>query len=170
MLVVVAFALLAGCASSAPSTATPEATATSIPTATTDPAVTSPHEAATGTLPEGTATIDKAELPVGTVLVDGTGFVLYALVTDAGGASPCVDACAKAWPPLTGTGIAVAEGVPVTSGKFTLVKRPDGTSQVAVNGHPLYRYSGDSQQGQASGQGIGGVWFVVGLDGNPIKP
>ena len=103
------------------------------------------------------------------MLVDGTGFVLYALTTDNGGAAPCVDACAAAWPPLTGTRIGVADGVPITEGKFTLVTRPDGTTQVAANGHPLYRYSGDTQQGEASGQGAGGVWFVVGVDGNPIK-
>ncbi len=132
-------------------------------------AATGPPGATPGTLPGGTATIDQATLPVGTVLIDGTGFVLYAFLSDNGGASPCVDACASVWPPLTGIGIGVADGVPVTPGKFTLVKRPDGTSQVAVNGHPLYRYSGDSQQGQASGQGVGGVWFVVGPDGNPIK-
>ena len=81
VLVVVTLVLLAGCSSSAPSTATPEPTATSISTAGTDLAVTNPHEATTGTLPEGTATIDKAELPVGTVLVDGTGFVLYTPVS-----------------------------------------------------------------------------------------
>jgi predicted lipoprotein with Yx(FWY)xxD motif len=126
-------------------------------------------EATPGTLPAGTATIDKVSLPIGTVLTDGKGFTLYAFLTDQGGASPCVDACAKAWPPVTGSGIGVADGVPVSPGRFTLVTRPGGTTQVAVNGHPLYRYSGDTLVGQANGQGAGGTWFVVGLDGNPIK-
>ena len=159
---------LAGCGSSTspPSAGPPTSAADS---SATTPAPTAPPGATEGTLPAGTATIDQATLPVGTVLVDGTGFVLYALTTDNGGAAPCVDACATAWPPLIGTGIGVAEGVPLTPGKFTLVKRPDGTTQVAANGHPLYRYAGDTQQGQAGGQGVGGVWFVVGADGNPIK-
>ncbi|HEX7443410.1 MAG TPA: hypothetical protein VF320_05970, partial [Acidimicrobiales bacterium] len=127
---------------------------------------TNPH--ALDTLPAGTATIDQATVAQGAVLVDGKGYTLYAFTADAGGASPCVDACAEAWPPLTGTGLGVADGVPVTPGKFTLVTRPDGTKQAAVNGHPLYRYSGDTQPGQANGQGLGGQWYVVGLDGNPI--
>ena len=160
---------LAGCGSSKPSSAPATGAGPATSEAPAATAATAPPGASSGTLPAGTATIDQAELPIGTVLVDGTGFVLYALVTDEGGAAPCVDACATTWPPLTGTGIGVADGVPVTPGKFTLVKRPDGTTQVAVDGHPLYRYTGDTQQGEAGGQGVGGVWFVVGTDGNPIK-
>ncbi|HUV11534.1 MAG TPA: hypothetical protein VMX12_11190, partial [Acidimicrobiia bacterium] len=31
-----------------------------------------------------------------------------------------------------------------------------------------YRFGGDSAKGDTNGQGIGGVWFVVGSDGIPI--
>jgi predicted lipoprotein with Yx(FWY)xxD motif len=53
-------------------------------------------------------------------------------------------------------------------GEFKLVPRPDGTLQLTANGHPLYRYSGDTSQGQTNGQGVGGQWFVAGADGSPI--
>jgi hypothetical protein len=39
--------------------------------------------------------------------------------------------------------------------------RPDGSTQLTINGMPLYTYSGDSGSGQASGQGIQDVWFAV---------
>ena len=33
--------------------------------------------------------------------------------------------------------------------------------QLVYNNHPLYRYSGDSAEGQANGQGSAGIWFVM---------
>ena len=39
-------------------------------------------------------------------------------------------------------------------------------------GHPLYTFSQDSAPGQTTGQGLtqqGGMWWVVGVDGTPIK-
>ena len=55
-----------------------------------------------------------------------------------------------------------ANGFPVQN--FYLVKvakRPDGKMQVTFNGKPLYRFSGDSKNGDAKGQGFDGVWFVI---------
>jgi predicted lipoprotein with Yx(FWY)xxD motif len=104
------------------------------------------------------------------VLVDLTGRTLYVFTADAAGTPSCVDtSCTKVWPPLTGTAIAVGTGVPAKSGEFKLVPRPDGTSQLTVYGQPLYTYSGDAGPGQTNGQGVGDKWFVVGLDGQPIK-
>jgi predicted lipoprotein with Yx(FWY)xxD motif len=44
--------------------------------------------------------------------------------------------------------------------------RPNGKMQVTYNGHPLYRYSGDTKAGQTSGQGIDGKWYAVKANGN----
>ena len=122
------------------------------------------------TIPTGTATVDVGSTDVGQVLVDLTGHTLYVSTTDAPGSSSCVDdSCTKVWPPLTGTAIAVGTGVPAKSGEFKLVPRPDGTSQLTVNGQPLYTYSGDAGPGETKGQGVGGSWWVVGLDGQPIR-
>ena len=53
--------------------------------------------------------------------------------------------------------------------EFKLVLIPGtATKQLAVNGHPLYRFSGDGLAGEVKGQGLDHQWFVVGLDGHPI--
>ena len=44
-----------------------------------------------------------------------------------------------------------------------LVKTANG-SQVAYNGHLLYRYAADTAVGQANGQGMGGKWWVASVD------
>ena len=49
--------------------------------------------------------------------------------------------------------------------------RSDGTTQVTYNKWPLYLWVGDSQPGQATGQGInnlGGLWYVLSPDGHEI--
>jgi hypothetical protein len=33
----------------------------------------------------------------------------------------------------------------------------------------VYRYAGDSAPGDTNGQGIGGVWWALDVDGNPIS-
>ena len=43
---------------------------------------------------------------------------------------------------------------------------PGGKLQVTYNGHPLYRYTGDSKPAQTNGEGVDGVWFVVNAGGN----
>lgn len=121
-------------------------------------------------IPSGAATVDAADTALGTVLVDGTGFTLYVFSGDgaAGGVSTCVDACATVWPPVTGDAIAVASRLGAPPGTFKLVARPDGPMQLTANGHPLYRYSGDTAPGETSGQGVGGQWYVAGIDGSAI--
>lgn len=42
--------------------------------------------------------------------------------------------------------------------------------QVTYNGWPLYRYSQDAQPGDAIGQAVGDVWFVVSSGGEAVRP
>jgi predicted lipoprotein with Yx(FWY)xxD motif len=42
-----------------------------------------------------------------------------------------------------------------------VVTRTDGTRQIALNGHPLYRFAGDQNPGDTAGNGFGGIWHVV---------
>ena len=102
-------------------------------------------------------------------LTDSAGRTPYIYTRDKGTTSECYGACAKAWPPLTTTG-------PVTiSGQFTVQKdvgvttRTDGTKQVTYGGHPLYYYKGDTAPGQTNGQGVGGVWFLIGPIANVMN-
>jgi predicted lipoprotein with Yx(FWY)xxD motif len=54
----------------------------------------------------------------------------------------------------------------------TTLKRSDGTSQVVLNGHPLYTFKMDTAPGQINGEGVvafGGTWTVVDQSGNSVK-
>lgn len=74
--------------------------------------------------------------------------------------------CFAFWPPVTiapGKHPTKAAGI---KGKLTVWHR-DGFSQVLMNGHPLYYYSGDTRGADATGEGIvsfGGTWSVVKAD------
>jgi predicted lipoprotein with Yx(FWY)xxD motif len=46
--------------------------------------------------------------------------------------------------------------------------RTDGTKQLTLGGLPLYLFAKDSKAGDAKGQAVGGVWWVVGPDGKKI--
>ena len=47
--------------------------------------------------------------------------------------------------------------------------RADGSAQLTLGGWPLYTFSGDARPGDRNGQGSGGVWFVIGADGQLIE-
>ena len=97
---------------------------------------------------------------LGTFLTDPQGMTLYLYTKDTvAGESTCYDRCAEAWPPFTADEpLALPNGVP---GELTTISRTDGTTQVAYNGIPLYYWVNDKQPGETTGQGVGGVWFVV---------
>lgn len=106
---------------------------------------------------------------LGSFLVGEDGKTLYLLTKDPKGSSSCTGNCASAWPPFTlDAGETALAGVGVT-GTISTIQRPDGSTQVAINGVPLYYFSGDSAAGDTQGEGSNGVWFVVGADGAAIK-
>ncbi|MET7747739.1 hypothetical protein [Micromonospora sp. NPDC005367] len=47
--------------------------------------------------------------------------------------------------------------------------RAAGTNQATYGDWPLYYYVGDLGPGDVDGQGVDGVWFVVGADGKIIR-
>jgi predicted lipoprotein with Yx(FWY)xxD motif len=89
------------------------------------------------------------------VLADAKGMTLYVFTKDTPNVSTCYDGCAKAWPPF-----AVLDASKANA-EFTVVARKDGSKQWAHKGRPLYYYAGDDKPGDATGEGSGGVWFVV---------
>ena len=99
----------------------------------------------------------------GAVLTDSEGMVLYIFTNDEEGVSNCNGNCATNWPPLlyTGPNAPEVEGAP---NEFSLITREDGSMQVAYDGQPLYTYAADPGPGQATGEGVGGVWFVAKAD------
>jgi predicted lipoprotein with Yx(FWY)xxD motif len=104
---------------------------------------------------------------LGDHLTGKDGKSLYVLTKDTPGTSTCVDSCAATWPPFTlDSGETVVAGMDVT-GTLGTLKRADGSMQVTYDNLPVYYFSGDSAAGDAKGQGIGGVWYVVTPAGAP---
>ena len=96
---------------------------------------------------------------LGKVLATSTGRTLYLDTSDGKNKSNCTGACATAWPPLMTKGKPVA-GAGVKKSLLGSFKR--GTKfQVSYNGHPLYRYSGDTAAGQTTGEGLGTFYVVT---------
>ncbi|GAA2754878.1 hypothetical protein GCM10009872_02380 [Actinopolymorpha rutila] len=94
---------------------------------------------------------------------------LYRNSVDTAARIRCVDACARAWPPvLVPAGVTVPAKVAGVNGTFGVVLRPDRTRQLALDGRPLYRYNADRVDGSVGGNGsqvdFGGrkyTWWVV---------
>lgn len=99
--------------------------------------------------------VKTAEVNGGEILTDANGMTLYTFDKDTAGVTNCYDDCAVKWPPLLAADGAVAEG------EFTLVERKDGTKQWAHEGWPLYLWIEDTQPGQTTGDGVGGVWHTA---------
>jgi predicted lipoprotein with Yx(FWY)xxD motif len=112
-----------------------------------------------------------ADSSFGKILVDGQGMSLYLLTADSADQSACTDACASAWPPLASTGQVSAVSGAEASLLGTLT-RPDGSTQVTYNGHPLDSFKGDHAAGDIAGQGIqsfGGTWYLLSPAGEQIE-
>jgi predicted lipoprotein with Yx(FWY)xxD motif len=88
-------------------------------------------------------------------LTDAKGMTLYTFKKDLPGVSNCYDKCATTWPPF------IAANTAKAAGDLTLVQRKDGSMQWAYKGQPLYRFIGDTEVGQAGGEGTGGTWYSV---------
>jgi predicted lipoprotein with Yx(FWY)xxD motif len=91
----------------------------------------------------------------GAVLADVKGMTLYTFDKDAGGKSICNGPCAANWPPHSADVYALAEG------KFTIVRRDDGSRQWVVDGKPVYRWKNDQKPGDTTGDGLNGVWHIA---------
>lgn len=143
--------------------------ATTAPAATSAPPAASASEpASSAPAPAADATVTVVTTPLGEVLADGKGMILYAFTKDTAGTPTCYEQCATNWPPL------VVEGQPVIgegldAATFTLVDRTDGSKQLKAGDWPLYYFAKDTAPGQTNGQGVSDVWFVVSPDGELVK-
>jgi predicted lipoprotein with Yx(FWY)xxD motif len=118
------------------------------------------------------ATVGVENTKLGDVLADKQGLTLYLFAKDSGGMSACTGACAANWPPLRAAGTPLV-GTGATSSEVGKTARPDGTSQLTYNGHPLYTFVNDKKPGDTNGEGIsafGGSWFAVSPAGDKITP
>lgn len=112
---------------------------------------------------------------VGTVVVDGRGRTVYILTKDGRTNVLCTDAsgCTGLWPdlPLPSGSSASQAKTGLKASLLGTKKLSDGETYPTYHGWLMYEYAGDSDPGQAKGQGIksfGGTWYVLNASGNPV--
>jgi predicted lipoprotein with Yx(FWY)xxD motif len=112
----------------------------------------------------GSATVKLINVSgYGKALATSSGKPLFELV---GGS--CTSSCESIWPPLTVSGTPNA-GSGTSASLLATAKSASGKTQVTYAGQKLYTFTGPTA---ASGEGMaadGGIWYLVGADGKPIK-
>lgn len=96
---------------------------------------------------------------LGNILADPRGRVVYVFTNDEPGKSNCYDQCAANWPPYLLD--EEPNGPSDVVDEFGLVTRTDGKTQLSYRDRPLYFWAKDVKGGDATGDGVGGIWFVV---------
>jgi len=91
----------------------------------------------------------------GMLVTPKTEMTLYTFDKDSGGKSMCNGECAKNWPPLA------AQANEKNEGKWTQIKRDDGSMQWAYDGKPLYTFIKDKKAGDKTGDGVKDVWHIA---------
>lgn len=109
----------------------------------------------------GSTTLAEATLLGSPGFTNTNNFTVYVLSDDTVGSLACTLAsgCLGVWPPVS-----PPNGVALSSGFTTFVRPDTGQSQLALNNHPLYQYSGDAAAGQTNGNNLvsfGGTWSVA---------
>jgi predicted lipoprotein with Yx(FWY)xxD motif len=116
------------------------------------------------------ATVAVANSGLGKILVDSHGRALYLFKADVGTKSACTGACVAAWPPLRTAGRPTV-GSGANSSLVSTTARSDGEPEVTYNGHPVYRFAGDTAPGDVNGEGLtafGGEWLALSPAGNEV--
>ena len=131
------------------------------PTPTPYPAPTPDPSPATGSASKRVVKVAQNGTVGHKVLTNLHGRTLYSLSAEKNGTFICTDAaCLSVWKPLT-----VPAGTkPTGPVHLGTILRPDGRTQVTYRGLPLYRFTGDTRPGDASGEGIQdvGTWHAAG--------
>jgi predicted lipoprotein with Yx(FWY)xxD motif len=91
------------------------------------------------------------------VLTDPAGMTLYVFDKDVAGSgkSVCNGDCAVKWPPLA------ASASHKAGGDYAVIIRDDGSKQWSYKGKPLYLWIKDQKPGDATGDGVAGVWHTA---------
>ncbi|MEA4855876.1 MAG: hypothetical protein AAGU21_21810 [Solidesulfovibrio sp.] len=123
--------------------------------------------AAAPALAGGTSVTVQQKDGLGAYLADGDGMTLYYFTKDAPGKSVCTGDCLTKWPPLPAGELTVATGLEAKDfGELATA----GGKLVTFRGYPVYRFFKDAKAGDTTGQGVGGVWFVIDPKAFPPKP
>ena len=76
---------------------------------------------------------------------------LYTVSTDTKTTFACTGDCVNECPPVSGT---AKPGTGLASHDFGTATRPDGTTQITDDGHPLYEFAGDKTAMGTTGNGV----------------
>jgi predicted lipoprotein with Yx(FWY)xxD motif len=117
------------------------------------------------------ATVGISNTGIGRILVNSQGHTLYLFKADQGTKSACTGACAGAWPPLLVKGKPTL-GKGIDAALVSMAARPEGTTQLTYDGHPLYLFAHDQKAGETNGQGVsafGARWFALNSAGNQVS-
>jgi predicted lipoprotein with Yx(FWY)xxD motif len=103
--------------------------------------------------PAGAAgsTLKLRTTSVGTILVNGRGFTVYAFTKDGRNRDACaaISGCLSVWPVVSGASRPTL-GPGVKRSLVGTITLKGGKKQLTYGGHPLYTYIGDSGPGQTS--------------------
>jgi predicted lipoprotein with Yx(FWY)xxD motif len=163
VLVVLAAVLVSACGSSSKSSTGAATTVAPPTTAYSYGGSTSPTTAAASTAAV-LKTAMNAKLHQNLVVNDN-GKTVYIYKPDGTSTTSKVPAALKgAWPAVTSM-----ESTPtVAAGLSNADTKVNAQDQVSYHGHLLYTFSGDPKAGDANGQGLGNVWYVISPTGTPI--
>ncbi len=117
---------------------------------------------------QSNAVVQASQHPeLGIILTELSGRTVYLFTDDERNKSNCLGGCALAWPPFLTVGDPSA-GEGVAGDQLGSITRDDGSTQVTYNGRPLYYFAPDEKPGDANGQGVGDIWFVVSAEGEAV--
>lgn len=106
-------------------------------------------------------TINEEPIPtIGYYLTDSAGITLYYTTMDSAGKSNISGSELDDWPVFYTSKIVIPPSLKRSD--FSTIKRSDGTLQTTYKGWPLYYYEKDDEPSDTIGQGVEGVWFLVG--------
>ena len=148
-----------GSSSSSSATKTPESTPSTKPAS---------SSSTSGSSDPASTTLQLVSTPLGKVVADSAGKVLYLYVPDGTATVSTVPAGVLAlWPAVQATGVPTLG--PGLTAKSSTGAQPNGQQWVLYNGHLLYRYTGDTKAGDVNGNALGNVWYAVTAAGEPVQ-
>jgi predicted lipoprotein with Yx(FWY)xxD motif len=119
------------------------------------------------------STLKLRKTSVGTILVNGRGFTIYAFTKDGRNRDACasISGCLSVWPVVTDAAKPVL-GRGVESSLVGTIRIKGGTKQLTYAGRPLYTYVADGGPGQTSYVNFlqfGGRWPAINAAGHEVK-
>lgn len=100
---------------------------------------------------------------------DGLSLYMFDQDTKGGSDSSCTGGCADAWSPLTVSSDSDILASPSVDAPVGTITRMDGSTQVTVDGWPVYHFQNDTDVGDVNGQGVQDAWWLLGADGSVMR-